>query len=161
MLFRSFWQGALKSQTWSNYVQTQLVPAQYYRNPGDLENYLEYSNFLADINNERKEKNQTYVENIKRLEKFVMYIFEDDTTVVPKWSGWFDEFNATSGKRIKLEDRQIYNEDWLGLRWLDDRRRLEFKTTEGGHMALSDKVLKDVFKQYFSKRVEDEASMDL
>ena len=159
------WQGVLKGRTWSEYVQRQLVPAQYYRNPEDLGRYLEFSNFLADVNNEREEgRNQTYVENMKGLERFVMYLFEDDATVVPKWSGWFEEFNATSGERIRLQDRRMYKEDWLGLRWLDERGRLEFKKTKGGHMALSDKLLKDVFKQYFSKRVDvlaDDASIDL
>jgi palmitoyl-protein thioesterase len=150
------WEGILKSQTWSNFVQTQLVPAQYYRDPVDLDSYLQYSNFLADINNERSVKNQTYVENVKKLEKFVMYIFEDDETVVPKWSGWFSEYNATSGEQTRLQDRELYKQDWLGLKWLDENHRLEFRQTGGKHMRLSDEVLEDAFQKYFSKRVNVE-----
>ena len=148
------WEGILKSQTWSNFVQTKLIPAQYYRDPEDLDQFLEYSNFLADINNERTEKNKTYVENMKKLERFAMYIFDDDATVVPKWSGWFDEYNATSGKQTKLQDRPIYVEDWLGLKWLDEENRLEFRNIDGGHMHLSDEILRDAFEKYFSKRVD-------
>ena len=154
----SGWEGLLKSQTWSNFVQTKLVPAQYYRNPEDLEPYLEYSNFLADVNNEKEKKNATYVENIKKLERFAMYIFDEDVTVIPKWSGWFSDFNATSGKRTKLQDRKMYTEDWLGLRWLDEENRLEFRNISGAHMHLSDEILKDAFQKYFSKRVEDSSS---
>lgn len=162
--FCSGWQGLLKGQTWSSYVQKQLVPAQYYRNTKDLDSYLEYSNFLADINNERANRNQTYAENLKKLEKFVMYLFEDDVTVVPKWSGWFEDYDSASEKRTKLQDRRMYHEDWLGLKWLDERGRLEFKETEGVHMSLSEKLLKDVFREYYSKRVEvsaDSVSLDL
>ena len=143
-------QGVLKGNTWSGFVQNRLVPAQYYRDPEDLENYLNYSNFLADINNEREDKNETYKENLKKLEKFVMYVFEEDTTVVPRQSGWFSEYNMTSNQETKLQDRQLYKEDWLGLKWLDDNDRLVFKNTSGAHMHLSDKILKEVFLEYFS-----------
>lgn len=148
------WQGVLKGQTWSSYVQHKLVPAQYYRDPEDLESYLEYSNFLADVNNERSAKNETYRRNLASLEKFVMFVFSEDQTVVPKWSGWFEEVNKTDGARTKLQDRQLYKEDWLGLKQLDQQGKLEFRETKGGHMALSDKILKDVFRKYFSKRVD-------
>lgn len=69
---------------WSKLVQGGLIPAQYFRDPEDLDNYLQYSNFLADINNERALKNQTYKKNLMNLEKFVMYVFEKDETVHPK-----------------------------------------------------------------------------
>lgn len=131
------------------------MPAQYFRNPEDLENYLKHSNFLADLNNERTVKNSTYKENIKKLERFVMYVFEEDKTVIPKESGWFSEVNTTSQKVTKLQDRSIYIEDWLGLKWLDERERLEFRTLEGGHMQLSDELLIDTFKRYFTPRAND------
>ena len=130
------------------------MPAQYYRDPDDLEPYLEYSNFLADINNERKIKNETYKENMKKLDRFAMYMFEDDTTVVPKQSAWFGEVNG-EGKELALREREIYKQDWIGLRWLDERNKLDFKTTEGGHMQLSQKLLVDVFETYFRGREEE------
>ncbi|KAL8811392.1 MAG: hypothetical protein Q9223_001786 [Gallowayella weberi] len=143
------WAGYLKRNTWSHFVQGQLVPAQYYRDPEDLEGYLENSNFLADINNEREAKNATYRENLKTLHRFVMYMFSEDETVVPKESAWFADYNETSDKVTWLQDRRIYREDWLGLKWLDEKERLEFKVAEGKHMQLSEKLLSDTFKQYF------------
>ncbi|KAL8906604.1 MAG: hypothetical protein Q9207_001928 [Kuettlingeria erythrocarpa] len=147
------WDGYLKRNTWTQFVQSRLVPAQYYRNPEDLEGYLENSNFLADINNERKVKNATYKENLKKLSKFVMYMFSEDTTVVPKESAHFAEYNQTSNEVTKLRDRNIYQEDWLGLKWLDEKGRLEFKTAEGGHMQLSEKLLRETFRKYFGANV--------
>lgn len=144
------WDGFLKRSTWSNFVQGNLVPAQYYRNSDDLKNYLKSSNFLADINNERREKNGTYKQNMMKLKKFAMYMFKHDKTVVPKQSAWFGELNSTTGAVIKLQDREIYQEDWIGLRWLDERNRLEFPITPGEHMQLDSEVLVDAFQKYFS-----------
>ena len=140
-------QGLLRSNTWSSFVQNRLVPAQYFRNPAEYDQYLEFSNFLADINNERELKNKTYKENLVKLERFVMYLFEDDETVIPKETSWFAEVNGT--EVTPLQERDIYKEDWLGLKALDKKGALEFKTTEGGHMTLSDKLLDKVFKDYY------------
>jgi palmitoyl-protein thioesterase len=151
----------LKSGTWSNFVQSRLVPAQYFRDPEDLEPYLAHSNFLADVNNERLLKNETYKENLKRLNKFAMYVFEEDTTAIPKESGWFDEVNITSGVVTKLRDRKLYTEDWLGLKELDERGALDFMLVEGaGHMEISKEVLVDVFKTYFGPVKEGELEVE-
>lgn len=148
------WDGLLKSNTWSGLVQSRLVPAQYFRDPEDLEAYLENSNFLADINNERKRKNSTYRENMQKLERFAMYMFSEDTTVIPKESAYFSEVNSTTDVVTKLQDRELYLEDWIGLRWLDERRRLDFKIADGGHMQFADNVLEDAFEKYFQRSPE-------
>ncbi len=145
------WDGFLKSNTWGAFAQNKLVPAQYFRDPDDLENYLEYSNFLADVNNERELKNATYKENLGRLEKFVMFVFSEDTVVVPKESAWFGEKNSTAGDGRKVREREIYKEDWIGLRGLDEGGRLVFEVAEGGHMQIGEEVLADVMRKYFRR----------
>jgi len=144
----------LNTNTWSGFVQSRLVPAQYYRdldpatgNPSD--GYIESSNLLADINNERALKNKTYAENIAKMENFVMYEFADDTTVIPKESEWFAEVNETSATITPLKDRPIYKQDWIGLKQLDEKGGLVFGTVPGGHMQLSEKVLSEAFEAYF------------
>lgn len=137
----------LRGNTWSGIAQSQVVPAQYFRDPADLDKYLEHSNFLADINNEREVKNQVYKENIARLENLVMYMFEDDTTAIPKESAWFEEVNGT--EITPLRARKLYSEDWIGLRQLDRKGGLKFRTTPGGHMQLSEEVLTEAFTEYF------------
>ncbi|KAK3943390.1 palmitoyl-protein thioesterase [Diplogelasinospora grovesii] len=137
----------LRGNAWSSFVQNRLVPAQYYRKPDEYERYLQSSNFLADINNERIMKNQRYKENIKRLENLVLYMFEDDTTVIPKETAWFEEVNGT--EVTPLRARKMYREDWLGLRELDRKGRLHMRTTPGDHMQLSEKVLNETFTEFF------------
>ncbi|ANB11435.1 hypothetical protein AWJ20_4245 [Sugiyamaella lignohabitans] len=50
---------------WSTYAQTHVVAAQYFRNPDNLDLYLNRSNFLADINNERPHRNDSYATHLK------------------------------------------------------------------------------------------------
>jgi len=139
----------LRFNTWSTFVQSRLVPAQYYRDPHsqeDYASYLESSNFLADVNNERVLKNVTYAENLGKLVNFVMYIFEDDTTVLPKRTSWFEEVNGT--KTIPLRERQLYKEDWLGLKAIDERGGLRFRSIAGDHMQIPEQVLNDTFVDF-------------
>ncbi|KAF2747887.1 alpha/beta-hydrolase [Sporormia fimetaria CBS 119925] len=149
------WVGLLKGNTWTDYVQSRVVPAQYFRatdfETGEAtEDYLTHSNFLADVNNERAVKNETYKKNLAGLDHFVMYMFEDDVTVIPKESGWFSQVNITSNEVTPLRERRMYKEDWLGLRELDEKGGLVFKTTPGGHMELDEEDLEDVFRTYFA-----------
>ena len=42
------------------------------------------SHYLADLNNEREFKNETYKEVLANLENLVLVMWDDDTTIVPK-----------------------------------------------------------------------------
>lgn len=137
----------LRFNTWSSFVQNRLVPAQYFRDPADLDTYLDNSNFLADVNNERLLKNVTYKENMSKLANFVMYMFEDDTTVVPKETAWFEEVNGT--ETTPLRARPIYTQDWIGLRALDRKGGLHFRSITGEHMELSEEALNDTMSDFF------------
>jgi palmitoyl-protein thioesterase len=154
----------LKSNTWGSWAQSRLVPAQYYRDtdperPGmPSEGYLEHSNFLADLNNERAEKNGEYARNLGAAEDFAMYVFEDDETVIPKESAWFADVDTRSdgdGNVTLLRERAMYREDWLGLKKIDERGGLHFLTAPGRHMQLSDEILTDAMGKFFGplKRV--------
>lgn len=154
------------SNAWTEYVQSHVVPAEYYREVNKTtglptEGYLEHSHFLADVNNERQEKKGEYAKRLAALEKFVMFVFEDDKTVVPKESGWFAEVNETSGEVTDLRDRAIYLEDWIGLKALDEKGGLVFESVEGEHMALKRKDLERTFEKYFgAERVVGELEVD-
>ena len=53
----------------------QKVFFQYWHDPIHLDEYVEKSQFIAEINNEKEVKNETYAENLKKLENFVMAKF--------------------------------------------------------------------------------------
>ncbi|KAI9860074.1 MAG: hypothetical protein M1824_003312 [Vezdaea acicularis] len=156
--------GLLRGNTWTEFIQSRVVPAQYFRDPEQIEEYLEASNFLADINNERsKQRNETYKKNLAKLKWFVMYMFEEDQTVFPKESSWFAEVNETDGTKREitwLRNRELYKDDWLGLKELDDRGALEFLKMKGGHMQLDEAVMIDTFKRFFGPDVENMSSYE-
>lgn len=144
------WDGTLKGNTWGSFSQSSLVPAQYFRDMEHLDDYLEYSNYLADVNNERTKKNATYSKKISKLDKFIMIKFAEDDVIQPPESTWFADYNKTSDMLTKLKDRKIYTEDWLGLQELDMKGGLLFAKTAGKHMQIGDGVLEKVFAQYFA-----------
>lgn len=145
------WSGTLKSNTWTEWVQSNLVPAQYFRDASDLKNYRENSNFLADVNNEREKRNETYADNIASLDRFVLIRFKDEDVVKPVVSPWFGDLNTTNGKVIKLGDRALYRQDWLGLKELDNSGGLLFQEINGRHMQIGEGVLEKMFSEYFAQ----------
>ena len=152
----------IKGNAWTDYVQSRVVPAQYYRTVDETtglasDAYLEHSNLLADINNERAEKKRVYAERLSSLEKFVMFVFDEDTTVIPKESGWFAEVNATTAEVTPLRNRTIYKDDWVGLKKLDEKDGLVFKTAPGAHMELKQSVMADTFRVYYGPETAEKS----
>ncbi|KAL9692835.1 hypothetical protein quinque_012120 [Culex quinquefasciatus] len=67
----------LNYAAYASWVQNYLVQATYWHDPLNELAYKESSTFLADINNERT-VNETYIENLQQLNKFVMVKFTKD-----------------------------------------------------------------------------------
>ncbi|GAA5843722.1 hypothetical protein JCM11251_003475 [Rhodosporidiobolus azoricus] len=106
----------IKEGLYSSWAQHQVIPAQYWREQGRINDYLKVNTFLKDINNEREAdkqpddgsdseedeegwymvstakdepRNATYKENFSSLNRFVMLRFSEDITVVPPHSSHF------------------------------------------------------------------------
>ncbi|KAF8978570.1 hypothetical protein BGZ46_006333 [Entomortierella lignicola] len=131
-LMRSIARGGV----YSGYVRDHVVQAQYYKDPRNLQTYLEKSIFLPDINNELIVKNAEYAERLSSINKFVMFLFLKDITVKPKETAWFG-FQDEYGNVIDLEDQDLYKEDWLGLKTMDRAGKLIYEIMEGEHMQFS------------------------
>jgi len=120
-------------------VQDHVVQAEYWQDPLNEDEYLEYSVFLADINNNHATKNETYKENLLTLQNFVMVQFLNDTMVQPKESEWFGFYNAGQDKSVyTLQESQLYQEDWLGLQEMDTQGKLTFLATIGDHLQFTE-----------------------
>ncbi|KAG0097608.1 hypothetical protein BGZ93_002397 [Podila epicladia] len=125
-----------RTGVYSGYVRDHIIQAQYYKDPKNLQTYLERNIFLPDINNEHDVKNATYVKHLTTLNALVMFMFSDDITVKPKETAWFG-FQDEDGEVIDLYDQDLYKEDWLGLKKMDHEGRLIFDVMEGEHMRFS------------------------
>ena len=100
--------------------------------------YKEKSIFLADINNENIPRNETYKTNLNKLRNLVLVKFLNETIVEPKESEWF-EFYAPgqTEKIVPLKDSPIYQEDWIGLKQLDQDGKLKFISVHGDHLQFN------------------------
>ncbi|PVU99373.1 hypothetical protein BB559_000772 [Furculomyces boomerangus] len=136
----------LFNSAYSPSIQRNFIQAQFYKDPKRIDDYLKESIFLTDINNEIK-INTTYIENIKKLEKFVMIKFSLDKTIVPNASTWFGFYNDM-GDQIPLQDTTLYKEDRLGLKWLDESGKIDFLVCDGIHMQIKDEYLLQITSKY-------------
>ncbi|KIJ49683.1 hypothetical protein M422DRAFT_205209 [Sphaerobolus stellatus SS14] len=143
---------------YSDWVQTNIIPAQYYRDPRQLPLYLEANKFLVYINNEIADaRNETYAKNFASLENLVLVIFTEDKTVVPKESAWFgsyaeedDASSAPSEPRtiIPMRLQPLYTEDWIGLKQLDEAGKVKLESCEAKHMQLLKECWEPLVKQF-------------
>ena len=139
-------EAAVNAAAFAPPVQAAIIQAQYYRPPDRLADYLAGSMFLADINNERPSKNETYAPSLARLHRFIAFRFDRDITVVPRDSAWFADVDA-DGRLVGMRDTELFREDWIGLRALDDRGALVLATAPGAHMQIS--------REWFQESVVD------
>ena len=126
-----------------------MLQAQYWHDPLAEQEYRDNSLFLADINNEGPEKNESYKENLAALDNLVLVHFTEDTIVDPKQSeafGWFSPEDKTvmvpvrvgvteNGDSIAnilyfVQNTTLYTEDWIGLKTLDQQGKLQFMSVK-------------------------------
>ncbi|KAI7877051.1 palmitoyl protein thioesterase [Lichtheimia hyalospora FSU 10163] len=129
---------AVRFGVYTDYVQHRVVQAQYYKDPRNLQGYLDHNVFLPDINNELGVKNETYRDNLSQLEYFIMVRFADDSMVKPSETAWFWTYDENEDL-VPLEKQDMFRQDWLGLQRLG--ARLRFLVSPGQHMEISDDFL--------------------
>jgi len=121
-----------------DFVQDFLVQAQYWHDPLHFETYVEKSHFLAEINNEKPEKNESYAINLSQLENLVLVKHTLDTMVEPRESEHFEFYMpGQSDVILPLRESPIYVEDRIGLKTLDESGRLHLLDVEGDHLQFS------------------------
>jgi len=137
---------------YADFVQGFLVQAQYWHDPLHFDTYVEKSRFIAEINNEKPEKNATYAENLAKLDNFVMIKHNQDTMVEPKESEHFEYYAPGQAKEIlPLRESPIYLEDRIGLKALDEAGKLHFYEVEGDHLQFSrDWFVQEIINVYFN-----------
>ncbi|KAG5667393.1 hypothetical protein PVAND_015374 [Polypedilum vanderplanki] len=100
----------------------------YWNDPHQRPLYLKYSNFLPYVNNEILCTNSSqFRDNLLKLEKMILIGGPDDGVITPWESahfGFYDQ-NLTV---IPLRERQFYVEDAIGLKTLDEQKKLELVT---------------------------------
>jgi len=134
---------------YTSWVQEKLVQAQYWHDPLDNEAYRDKSLFMADINNDKQVKNETYKSNLVQLEKLVLIKFSEDSTVVPRGTEWFSFYKMGQAQEmLPYNETQLYIEDWIGLKTLDEENKLDFLISPGNHLQFSDEFFAQLVTKY-------------
>jgi palmitoyl-protein thioesterase len=94
--------------------------------------FLAGSHYLANINNEKEEKNP---DALTSLDNFVLVKWISDTSIIPSESSHFGFYNlGQDNTTLSLQELPMYMHDWVGLKEMDMEGRLHFKEMEGDHM---------------------------
>jgi len=133
-----------------DFVQNILVQAQYWHDPLHFDTYVEKSQFIAEINNEKAVKNESYAINLSSLENFVMVKHNQDSMVEPRESGHFEFYYPGQADVLQpLRESPIYTEDRIGLKALDEAGKLHFLAVEGNHLEFSrDWFIQEIINVY-------------
>ena len=119
---------------YTHFSQKHISFAGYWRNPTKLEIYLDKSVYLPYLNNEKLHISmEKQKQNIISLSNFVMIWSPNDEIIYPSESGKFS-FLDKDMNIIPIEETELYKEDTLGLKYLDDEERLHIYETNCSHV---------------------------
>jgi len=130
---------------YEEFVQNILSIAGYWRDPYQLNKYYNDSHFLPDINNEDSTFNQTYRENMLKLNAFVLIKSDIDEVVSPPESSWFLGFQPNTLTAETWNQSRQYNDDLIGMKTLRDQGKLHFFTCHTKHREAKHAPNKDFF----------------
>ncbi|KAK7309067.1 hypothetical protein RJT34_05506 [Clitoria ternatea] len=139
----------IKGEIYSSYVQEHLAPSGYLKLPNAIPKYLENCRFLPKLNNEIPDhRNSTYKERFSSLQNLVLIMvsslkFEHDTVLIPKETSWFGFYpDGFFQPVLPPQETELYVEDWIGLRALDEAGKVHFISVPGRHLGISEKDMK-------------------
>ncbi|KAI6647000.1 hypothetical protein LOD99_8999 [Oopsacas minuta] len=136
---------------YSNFIQEHVVQAEYWHDSENEPLYIQKSNFLALINHERDVGNLQDKNNLQKLTLFILVMFTKDTMVEPKETEWFGFYAPGNTKKlIPLNESAIYLEDRLGLKEMNDAKKLRFIACPSDHLEFSNEWFMENLMPYIN-----------
>eukprot|EP01015_Nassula_variabilis_P020290 TRINITY_DN3503_c0_g2_i3.p1 TRINITY_DN3503_c0_g2~~TRINITY_DN3503_c0_g2_i3.p1 ORF type:complete len:181 (+),score=56.36 TRINITY_DN3503_c0_g2_i3:32-574(+) len=120
-------------------LQGIIAPAEYWRDPARPHEFLRVSAYLADLNNEKPKKNETYKEKFLSLEKLVLVRFMNDEVIYPSMSEWFGYIQ--NDVELGFNETRVYKENLLGFQELSQRGSISFLSLPGKHVKWTEQEL--------------------
>ena len=133
-----------RSLVYMSVVQDHLGPAGYFRDPKQLSTYEKASVFLSQLNNE-KTPAATEKTKFSDLNSLMLVMFTEDTMVYPKESEWFQTLDDKDKSVVPLEDSDFYKNDLIGLKALNEAKKVSFISIEGDHLQFSKDDITNTF----------------
>ncbi|XP_068621328.1 lysosomal thioesterase PPT2 homolog [Battus philenor] len=103
----------------------------YWKDPYHQKLYETYSVYLPYINNHiQSEKSEDFKNNLLKLKRLVLIGGPDDQVITPWESSQFGYYDVNETV-VEMKGQDIYLEDHIGLRTLDEGGRLHIVTVPG------------------------------
>ena len=128
--------GAIGKSIYYSIIQNHIGPAGYYKYNHDIESYINFSSFLADLNNEKKEKNPEYKKRIMDLNRILLVKFSEDTMIIPRETAHFEFYDENDEVKL-LSETDFYKEDYIGIRKLVEENKVQFEEFKGDHLSFT------------------------
>jgi palmitoyl-protein thioesterase len=123
-------------------LSKSIAPIGYFRAQSNFRSYDNSTNhFLAELNNDLKDKRKSYRDRMLQLEKVVLIMNEDDRILHPPSSAWFEFYDRWGNFVVPLKKSRFYLEDFIGLRKLDEMGKVDFVKLPGRHLYITDKQI--------------------
>ncbi|WWC70493.1 uncharacterized protein I206_104444 [Kwoniella pini CBS 10737] len=155
-----------RSGIYSNYAQSHIIQAAYFRDTERLKEFYQINSFIRDLNGEKclgndlllkleEEENKKKGKNgsglgVSNLNNFIAIMFDQDRTVSPAQSSQFSTYSSKNKTLIiPMKEQLMYKQDWIGLKKLNEKGGLKLEHCPGEHMDLGgkggcgDQVVKD------------------
>ena len=117
----------------------KIAPASYWKYRYQYDQYMKDNVYLKDLNNEGPKKNQNYKNRIISLNKMLLVKGSLDTIISPRESSWFEFYDKKGEKIVPLKQSDFYINDYLGIKALDQKKKLKFVTFNQKHVKYSEK----------------------
>lgn len=141
-----------KKLVYSSLVQNWLVPAGYFRDVNDMATYEKDSVFLPALNNEHSTSDYAQLrdEKFSSINAGLFGMFTEDTMIYPKETAWFQGLDK-HGKVQPLEESDFYKNDNIGLKTLNEAKKLTFDKIEGDHLQFTTQYIKETIIPFLMK----------
>ncbi|TKY65240.1 Palmitoyl-protein thioesterase 1 [Spatholobus suberectus] len=142
----------LRLGIYSRFAQQNLAPSGYIKIPIDIAGYTKGCKFLPKLNNEIVSKrNSTYRQQFASLQNLILIMFEQDKVLIPKETAWFGYYpNGALHPVLQVQQTELYIDDWIGLRTLDEAGKVKFINVSGDHLDISRSDMKIYIVPYLT-----------
>ncbi|OIT32201.1 hypothetical protein A4A49_19477 [Nicotiana attenuata] len=150
----------IKSEIYSAFVQAHLAPSGYLKLPNNIAGYMKACHFLPKLNNEiPSHRNSTYKKRFSSLENLVLIMFEHDTVLIPRETSWFGYYPDGAFDPILPPNKtELYTEDWIGLKTLDDSGKVQYVKVAGNHLQISSSDMRKHVVPYLAENASTDGS---
>lgn len=105
------------------------------------------------MNNEKATKNDQYKKNLMTLDKYVMVMASDDSMVIPNVSEQHSFWKWGDDKtKVDFRDSEGYLGDWLGLKTMDQQKKIDLFEYTGDHLRWSNDFWNNTILPYLAPK---------